>query len=105
MDTSFSSSISGMKSASIRHDITAHDIANVNTPGFEQSTPHQSEIKPQGTEISHISRAPNNINTQSNTDLAEESKEQIMNRNTFSANAKVIKVQDSMLGEAIDIVG
>ena len=105
MDISFSSSLSGMKAAIRRHDIGAHDVANVNTGGFEEQVPHQVEKKPAGTEISHVSRTPNSNKEISNTDLAVESTEQIQNEKTLSANAKVIKAKDEMLGEVIDLLG
>jgi len=105
MDMSFNSSISGIKAAIKRQDITAHDVANINTPGFEERIPHQVETKPDGTKISHISRRPNPQKDMSNTSLAEETKEQIQNKRTLQANAKVLKVKDDMLGEIIDLKG
>lgn len=105
MAISFSSFISGIKAAITRHDITAHDVANINTPGYEERVPHQAETKPEGTEITHISRTPNPNKETSNTDLAEETKEQIQNKHTLAANTKVIKAKDQMLGEVIDLTG
>jgi flagellar hook protein FlgE len=105
MDISFNSSVSGMRAAIKRHDITAHDVANINTPGFEERIPHQVETQPDGTEISHISRRPNPQKDLSNTDLAEETKEQIQNKRSLQANAKALKAKDKMLGEIIDLVG
>jgi flagellar basal-body rod protein FlgC len=104
MNISFSAPISGMKASSIRHDITDHDVANVNTPGFEEQQAHQTDVRPTGTCISHVSRTPNPDPALSNTDLAEEAKEQIVNKNAFTANAKVIRVQDEMLGTLLDIL-
>jgi flagellar basal-body rod protein FlgC len=105
MDASFSDSISGMHTAITRHDITAHDIANVNTGGYEQRTPLQSDVSPRGVRISHIARTPNDRVDISNTDLAAESGEQIQNKNTLAANASVLKAKDSMIGDVIDLVG
>ena len=105
MDISFSSSVSGMKAAIERHDISAHDIANINTSGYEERVPHQVEKSPDGTEISHISRTPNPDKDISNTSLAVEATEQIQNKKALSANAKVIKAKDEMLGEVIDLLG
>ncbi len=105
MDISCSSSLSGMNSAITRHDIGAHDVANINTAGFEERVPHQVEKKPDGTEISHVSKTPNPDKETSNTSLAVESTEQIQNKKTLSANAKAIKIQDQMLGEVIDLLG
>lgn len=99
------SSVSGIKAAIIKHDITAHDVANVNTPGFEELTAHQVENKSDGTKISHITKTKNTNKEISNTDLANESKEQIQNKNSLAANVRALKVKDEMLGDIIDIVG
>ena len=104
METSFNASISGIKTSFTRQDITANDVANINTPGYEQSTPVQSELKTGGTEISSIIKTPNPSKEMSNTDLAEETVEQIRNKNTLSANVKVMKVQDEMLKNTIDLI-
>lgn len=96
---------SGIQTSITRHDITAHDIANINTPGFEERTPHQVELNPQGVRIGSVTRTPNRSSDTSNTDLVEESKEQIQNKHTLTANTKVLKAKDQMLGEVIDLVG
>ena len=96
------SPVSGMQAAQTRHDITAHDVANINTDGYEERTAHQTDTATGGTRISHISRRPNQPDAPSNTDLVEETKEQIINKNLFAANAKVLKTQDEMLGQVID---
>ena len=105
MNVSFSTSLSGMRAAIRRHDIGAHDVANINTGGFEEQQPHQVEKKPYGTEISHVTRTPNPDKETSNTSLATEATEMIQNKKTLSANAKVIKAKDDMLGEVIDLLG
>lgn len=103
MSISFLSPLSGIKASITRHDVSAHDIANTNTQGFEEGTPHQIEKAPRGVEISHIKKTKSPISEISNTDIAEETKEQILNKNTFGANAKVLKAKDQMLGDLIDI--
>ena len=105
MDASFSTPVSGIRTSITRHDITAHDIANVNTGGYEQRTPRQSDVSPQGVRISHIAQTPNDRADISNTDLAAESGEQIQNKNTLAANASVVKAKDNMIGEVIDLIG
>lgn len=104
MDISFSAPISGIKTSITRHDVTAHDVANINTEGYSESTVHQAEVKPQGVRISSISKTPNSPHNYSNTDLAEETKEQVQNKNTLTANVKVLKAKDDMLGEVIDLI-
>jgi flagellar hook protein FlgE len=104
MEISFSAPISGIKTAMTRHDVTANDVANVNTPGYEERSVRQSDMPGQGVRISSIGRTPNPESTISNTDLAEEAKEQIQNKNTLTANIKVMKVKDRMLGELLDLI-
>jgi len=101
---SFTAPVSGVRTAITRHDITAHDVANINTPGFEERVPHQTDMMPEGTRIAAIARTPNYTPQLSNTDLVEETKEQIVNKGSLSANLKVLKTKDQMLGEVIDLI-
>jgi flagellar basal-body rod protein FlgC len=96
-------SVSAMQASSLRMDISAHDVANINTPGFSQSRPVQTSLKP-GAEISAIQKIESPSPDFSATDLAEERVEQIKSEKDFAANAAVIKTQDKMLGEAVNLV-
>ena len=96
-------SVSALGASSLRMDISAHDVANVNTPGFAQSRPIQTSQKP-GTEISAIQKIESFSPEFSATDLAEETVEQIKSEKDFAANAAVIKTQDKMLGETVNLV-
>jgi len=96
-------SVSAMQASSLRLDISAHDVANINTPGFSQSRPVQSSLKP-GTQISAIQKIAPPSPEFSATDLAEERVEQIKSEKDFAANAAVIKTQDKMLGEVVNLV-
>jgi len=96
-------SVSALSASSLRMDLSAHDVANVNTPGFSQSRPIQTSLKP-GTEISAIQKINSATPDFSATDLAEEAVEQIKSEKDFAANAAVIRTQDKMYGEAIDLV-
>jgi len=97
------SSVSALSASSLRMDISAHDVANVNTPNFSQSRPIQTSLNP-GTEISAIQKIEPPTPEFSATDLAEEAVEQIKSEKDFKANAAVIKTQDKMYKEAIDLV-
>jgi len=98
-----SSSVSAIKASSLRMDISAHDVANINTPGFSQSRPIQTSQKP-GTEISSIQKIESNTQEFSATELAEETIERIKSEKDLAANASVIKTQDKMLGEVINLL-
>ncbi|MDR0518338.1 MAG: hypothetical protein LBH25_14995 [Fibromonadaceae bacterium] len=96
-------SVSALRASSLRMDISAHDVANINTPGFSQSRPIQTSLKP-GTEISAIQKIAPATPEFSATDLAEETVEWIKSEKDFAANASVIKTQDKMLGEVVNLV-
>lgn len=105
MNVSMHHAASGLKATQTRHDVTAHDVSNVNTPGFEERRVTQAETAGGGTRVASIDRRPNSRPEQSNTDLTEETKEQIVNKNLYGANGRVFKVQDQMTSELIDLVG
>jgi flagellar hook protein FlgE len=103
MAISFEAPISGVQAATLRQDVTANNVANLNTQGFEQSTAYQTEMQPQGTRISNLVRTPNNETAPSNTDLVKEIKEQKINKAAFQADVNVIKVKDRMMGTLLDM--
>jgi flagellar hook protein FlgE len=103
MAISFDAPLSGMQAAITRQDVTANDVANVNTTGYEQTTPYQTELTPQGTRISRLARTPNSPEAPSNTDLVEETREQKINKAAFQADIAVIKAQDRMTGNLLDL--
>jgi flagellar basal-body rod protein FlgC len=85
--------------------VSAHDVANVNTPGFEQSDLIQVERSP-GTAAGAIRRTANPDPNSSGTDLAKEfGGEMSEAQSGYTANLKVIKVQDEMLGSLMDLKG
>ena len=104
MNISSAASVSGVQTALFRQDISANDMANVNTPGYEQVTPLQTDRVPAGTGISGLVRTPNDSVELSNTDLATEAVEQKTNKATLSANLEVLRAQDRMTGEVIDLL-
>ncbi|MBN1308413.1 MAG: hypothetical protein JXA18_10880 [Chitinispirillaceae bacterium] len=103
MNISSSAAISGVQTALFRHDVSANDVANSATPGYEQVTPQQVAMHPAGARVAHLARTPNDSVELSNTDLATEAIEQKENRVTLSANLSVIKAQDRMNGEILDL--
>lgn len=105
MDLSLTAATSGMQTAITRQDVTANNIANVETPGYQQMNVHQTEMTPAGTRISEITRTPNPNANISGTDLAQQMIDLKLNNYDFTANTKAFKVQDNMIGEAIDLIG
>jgi len=97
--------ISGMQLGALRMSVSANDVANVNTAGYEQSDLIQVESKP-GTAVGTIRRTPNSNPEESGTDLAKEfGEEMTVAKTSYSANLQVIKTQDEMLGSLLDITG
>jgi flagellar hook protein FlgE len=94
-----------MQLSALRMDISANDVANVNTPGFEQSDLIQVERSP-GTAVGTIRRTPNPNQQLSGTDLAWEfGNEMTVAQTGYSANLKAIRAQDQMLGTLLDATG
>jgi flagellar basal body rod protein FlgC len=104
MDITLNTATSGMRAAMTRQDVTAHNIANAVTPGFEQMNAHQTETAPAGTRVSSITRTPNPNPGMSGTDLARQMVDLKINNNDFTANTKVFKMKDKMVGEVIDLI-
>jgi flagellar hook protein FlgE len=104
MNISFSSALSGIQTVIKREEISAANIANVNTSGFEKYSSSQTEKSPAGVRIASISRTLNSEGDLSNTDLSQEMVNQLTNKNELRADAKVIHVQNEMVGALLDII-
>ena len=97
-------------------DVTANNIANVNTDSFKKSQATFQEGDPSGVVVS-ISRVntpgapiPSEDGTgkpreSSNVDLAEEIVNLKTAKHGFQANLKTLKAEDEMLGSLFDIFG
>ena len=105
MINSLSNSNSAIATSILRNDISSHDIANINTSEFSESSPIQSELKTGGTEVSAINKLDTYEGADSNTDLATEMVEQNVNKDTLKANTAVMRVQNEMVGTLLDLKG
>jgi len=101
---SLNSAISGMKTAFTRSDVSAHDVANVNTQGYSERDFQQKE-KPNlgGSEPSSMRKIANPSAEFSNTDIATETVQRMASSYDVKANAATIRTQDEMLGELLDL--
>jgi flagellar basal-body rod protein FlgC len=104
MNVTLNTAVSGMQVSLVRQDVAANNIANMQTPGFEQVNARQTEMSPAGVRISGFSRTPNPNPQTSGTDLAQQMVDMKLNKNDLTANAKVFKMQDKMVGEVIDLI-
>lgn len=104
MNISSAAAVSGVQTSLLRNDVSANDIANINTPGYAQATVQQTDVLPAGTRAAAIMKTPNDSAMFSNTDPATEMVEQNTNKNTLSASLAVLKAQDKMTKEVIDLL-
>ncbi len=99
MNISTGAALNGLTSISILQDITAHNVANINTEPFYAKEGIQGEASSGvGPQIKSIR------NTDHQTDLAESMTNIVKNQHSYSADLRIIKVQDRMIGELIDII-
>jgi flagellar basal-body rod protein FlgG len=94
MDTTMQAAVSGIIAAETQVDVRANNIANINTAGFKGSRADQASTLA-GTKIASIS--------ESGEDLASDIVNLKVSGHAHSANAKVAKIADEMLGTIIDL--
>ena len=111
------SSISAVNAFSKKMQVTANNVANVNTDEFKKSRVTMSEGRSGGVEadISKVDTPgyPKQITEDgqvkevesSNVDLTEEMTESMSTQHAQEANLKAIKVQDEMVGTLLDTIG
>jgi len=120
MNISSSAPVSGMKAASLQVDNTAHNVANVNTRGFAPHRLEQAETV-QRTQDAQQAQTPRGVQTGADTyepgagtrvysagteqpDLARDMTDLTTERNSYTANARTVQVQNEVLGTTIDLV-
>jgi flagellar basal-body rod protein FlgC len=103
MISSMNTPISAMRSSVLRLDVAAHDVANINTPNFAQTRVSQTEQN-RGTAITSMQRIASPSPHLSATDFAEEAVEMITAKNELAVNARVLRTQNGMVGELLDIL-
>ena len=124
----FDNNISALNAFSTSMQVTANNIANVNTDGFKHSRA-ELETGPgdQGVRVADIRQSTQagplveslvrvedqvtgQVSTEyqyvegSNTDLAREFTHMIMTQRGYEANAQAIRAQDEMLGSLMDMM-
>ena len=114
VNTVYNAAISGLQAASLKLKVSANNVANANTDGYQkqQVTPRTGtygvEVKVE--KVSAV-ESPNNIQTggepipdaPTNVDVAEELLEMKAAQNLFEANLKTLNTNDNMLGRILDI--
>ena len=102
----------GMHAAARRHDATAHNVANLNTDGFESVETVQQTV-PGGGVASSVQKTGDpspviwrggQLVVGSNTDLVRESVNQITSLGAYRANAAVFRTADEMTEALLEII-
>ncbi|MFH1626102.1 MAG: flagellar basal body rod C-terminal domain-containing protein [Pseudomonadota bacterium] len=109
------SSLSGVTAHKKKIEVTANNIANINTDGFKKSRAVFKEepsggvvvdvqrVDTPGTPI-HSQEDEKQISSEtSNVDYAEETVNMITARRGFEANLKALQVEDEILNSILDI--
>ena len=89
---------SGLQAAQARLDASAHNTANMNTPGFRRLRAEQTEVAGQGGVAASIQRAP-----QEGVALEQEVVDQMTATYAFKANLQTLQTQDRMMGALLDV--
>jgi len=108
------SAVTALKAFQKKLDVTANNIANVNTDHFKKSRAILSEGENGGVQANVDQVGPVDPNEtlangesidaeSSNVDLVEEFTEMIKSETAYKANAKTIHSQEKMLGSLLDM--
>ena len=114
MSDAFNAAISAIGTFFRKMDVTANNIANVNTNNFKKSRAEMEDVYPSGVKVS-ISRVdtpgdllPPDEQSQnkesSNVNLAEELVDLITTEHAVSANIMTMRTKDEMEKKLIDII-
>lgn len=100
MTTLTSIALSGMQAASTRLDVSAHNVANVQTPNFHRQVVHQQSVQSQETAgvVTTVGKA-----AEVGADLAADMVEQMSASYSYKANLHTIQTQEQMTGSLLDL--
>lgn len=115
MISAIRSALSGLAAYAKQVEVTANNVANVNTDGFKKSQTEFTAVETGGvlpvvrkddfagpTVLKDTSHGPSLVEL-SNVDLAEEAVTQILAQRSFEANISTLKAADDMLGTILDM--
>lgn len=100
-----STGLSGMRAAQARLDVAAHNVANMQTPGFQRQHVQQTAQPAAGGVSTQMGREPaSSAQGRDGFDrLAEDMVEQRTSLYSFTANLRTVQTQDTMLGTLLDV--
>ena len=97
MSSTSAVSLSGMNAAQTSLQVSAHNIANLNTEGFRRQQVAQSAAVSGGVSVS-LSRAQESGNS-----LEDDVVGLLQAKNSFLANLSVFRTSDRMMGALLDV--
>jgi flagellar hook protein FlgE len=106
----FSTALSGMNAASAQLALTAHNIANLNTPHFKAARANLASTPAGGVRVASIttdnSPAPfDETNTESsNTNLATELVHLKLSKLLYTANGVVFRTASNLTGTLLNVL-
>jgi flagellar basal-body rod protein FlgC len=115
MSEAIFTALSALRANLRKQDVTANNIANVNTHDFKKSKAVFEETPPAGVKVT-LSRAETPAaplpadevlgdgHEMSNVSLEEELVDLITTQHLFTANIKTIQTEDEMQGTLLDII-
>ena len=97
--------LSGMRAAQLRLDASAHNVANVQTPGFQRQQVSQTAQPATGGVSAQVGQEPASLaqGMDGFNRLAQDMVEQRMSLYSFTANLRTVQTQDAMLGALLDV--
>lgn len=115
MSEAINTALSALRANLRKLDVTANNLANVNTQDFKKSRASFEETAPAGVKVT-ISRVetpgtplpageiPGEHRETSNVSVEEELVDLITARHAFTASVKTIQAEDEMQGTLLDIL-
>ena len=116
MISAISSALSALSAFANQAQVTANNVANVNTDGFKKSRAEFKSSPEGGVSVSVrkidtpgalIAQQTDNgmeLKESSNVDLAEEFVQMIVNERAFEANVKTLQAEDEKMGHLLDVI-
>jgi flagellar hook protein FlgE len=114
MISAIHTALSGLSAFGKQLDVSAHNVANVNTDGFKSSRTEFVEAQSGGvlpvvrkdnsaapSVLKDTAEGPRQVEL-SNVDLGQEVASQIIAQRGFEANLRTLKTADTMLGSILD---
>ena len=98
MSSAFAIASSGLQAAQLRLDSSAHNVANMNTPGFRRQAVEQQAAPDQGGVQAQTTRMP-----EPGVALEQDVVEQMAASYAFKANVLVLRTAKEMTGSLLDV--